>query len=461
MSYYKKQIRIVIGGVVLLLLGTLIFSIYQYRQTDFREYANELRIEVNDVRYEVEQGNYPTCEYPYMVIDLSGTIRYADEEWKYPVGEAVSVEEMLQQDKTFATSYEGYDKKSFVLNDKKNTCIGFIIFLVPKSVIDGRLYTTDLLRCFLPVGIGIAISCVVLILCSSFMGRRVLRPLQRISVSAQAIIGGNYDEEVLRVYDEELKKNEVGELTYSFELMRDELKAKQISEQSLRKSQQELMSCISHDLRTPISTIKAYCEGMRDGVIVDGMSQQDYLAIILEKTNLLEKMIADLLTYSNTQLNKMDIQKKEVYFRDYAVEIAREIHIFVSQYGVKFTCEIMEENMIVQMDVKRITEVLYNLIENSLKYIGEENGEIHLSAQITRGVPSFHVKDNGVGIGAEDIPYVFDKFYRAEKSRSSNIPGSGLGLSICKYIVNQHGGEIFCTSTKSKGSEFWFTLNEY
>lgn len=117
--------------------------------------------------------------------------------------------------------------------------------------------------------------------------------------------------------------------------------------------------------------------------------------------------------------------------------------------------------MIVQMDVKRITEVLYNLIENSLKYIGEENGEIHLSAQITRGVPSFHVKDNGVGIGAEDIPYVFDKFYRAEKSRSSNIPGSGLGLSICKYIVNQHGGEIFCTSTKSKGSEFWFTLNEY
>ncbi|WP_310604267.1 sensor histidine kinase, partial [Anaerosporobacter sp.] len=92
-------------------------------------------------------------------------------------------------------------------------------------------------------------------------------------------------------------------------------------------------------------------------------------------------------------------------------------------------------------------------------YTDTLNGCIKLVAKRENNILSIHVIDNGIGISAEDIPYVFDKFYRAEKSRSSNISGSGLGLSICKYIINQHGGEIYCHSKKSGGSEFWFTLD--
>lgn len=459
-KHFQKMNIVWMSVAITVLVATLICSTRIYLHTDFSFTNNEIREELNAERYEIEHENYSKGKYPYLVIDLTGKVLHADSEWNLKSGDYVNVEEMIQQDKSFLKEYKAQGKSSLVLNDEDGVCKGFVIYLLPKTLMEGQVYTTDLWRCFLPLGIGILISCIILIAQTINTNKKILRPLEQISTSAQAIIAGNYDLEVQRVYEEELRANEVGRLTYSFELMRDELKAKQLSEQSLRKAQQELMSCISHDLRTPISTIQAYSEGLRDGVIMDGMKEKDYFEIILQKTNLLEKMISDLLTYSNTQLNKMEIERKEIYFKEYMLEIARELRIFVTQRGVAFSSEIMQEDMIVKMDERRITEVLYNLIENSLKYMQEEGGEIKLVARIEAGVASIHVIDNGIGIGVADIPYVFDKFYRAEKSRSSNIPGSGLGLSICKYIINQHNGEIYCRSRKSQGSEFWFTLGE-
>ncbi|HAB61555.1 MAG TPA: hypothetical protein DCE48_12845, partial [Lachnospiraceae bacterium] len=363
-----------------------------------------------------------------------------------------------QMDQSFAKQYPGYQKCSLVLNNN-SACVGFVVYLLQRSHVVSDLYARNEVLSFLPIGIGIILSIILLILRSIYCNLRILKPLQRISSSSQAIIAGNYDIEVLRVYDNKLQANEIGDLTYSFELMRDELKAKQISEQAIRKSQQELISCISHDLRTPISTIKAYSEGIRDGIASTDIERQEFLSIIINKTNLLEGMISELLEYSNTQLNQMDIQRKEVYFQSYIKEITRELRIYIEQRNIQFECTYPEEDFIISIDQKRITEVLYNLIENSMKYIDSTHGFIQLIAKREKGILSIHIIDNGIGISAEDIPYVFDKFYRAEKSRSSNVPGSGLGLSICKYIINQHDGEIYCRSRKSNGSEFWFTLS--
>lgn len=114
--------------------------------------------------------------------------------------------------------------------------------------------------------------------------------------------------------------------------------------------------------------------------------------------------------------------------------------------------------LIVTIAPKRITEVIYNLIENSMMYIGNKLGRIEFEAVRKGNFVLLKVKDNGPGISADDIPYVFDKFYRADKSRSSSIPGSGLGLSICKYIVNEHGGDIYCKSFNINGCEIDFTI---
>lgn len=308
-----NQFTALIAVTVLIL--SFVWSVQRYCSLDFSSYNNEIRLELNEQRCEIEQGIYSKSKYEYIVFDLDGRVLYADKSWKYHVGDNVIVEEMLQQDKSFLKEHPGFSKSRFVLSDEGGSCIGFVVYLIPETVLNDNIYSRNLLLCFFPVGIGILICCIYLIAQTIYVNQRILKPLQQISTSAQAIIVGNYDMEVQRVYGENLKENEVGELTYSFELMRDELKAKQMSEQSLRKAQQELMSCISHDLRTPISTIKAYSEGLRDGVIMEDMEQGDYLEIILQKTNLLEKMISDLLAYSNTQLNKMEIIPKEIYQR--------------------------------------------------------------------------------------------------------------------------------------------------
>lgn len=459
---YFRILNIITTSVaIMIIVGTLFWSGIRYKNMDFSYYSNEIRTKLSNHRYELEQGNYIKSEYDYVVIDLDGEVLYKDGIWKCNIGDKLVVEEVIQQDKSFSKDYKGYQKMSLVLKDSNEKLEGFVVYLIPESYMDEVSNYRNLAHVFLPAIIGAIISSIILISKTVYTNKRILKPLSNISTSAEAIISGNYDLEVQRVFGENLKNNEVGELTYSFEMMRDELKAKQISEQSLRKAQQELMSCISHDLRTPISTIKAYSEGMRDGVIMEGMSEEDYLRIILEKTNLLEKMIGDLLEYSNAELNKMYINPKEVYFKEYMLDLVREIKIYVKQQGIDFESEIMDENLLVSMDEKRITEVVYNLIENSLKYSTGVDSVIRLEAKIDKGVASIHVIDNGVGISASDIPYVFDKFYRAEKSRSSNVPGSGLGLSICRHIVNQHGGEIYCRSRKSQGSEFWFTLNAH
>jgi signal transduction histidine kinase len=169
-------------------------------------------------------------------------------------------------------------------------------------------------------------------------------------------------------------------------------------------------------------------------------------------------MINELLEYSNAQLNKLDIIKEEIYFLDFFNPLMIEINVFVKQNGLSFSYEQRLENMLVVIDPKRITEVMYNLVENSIKYIGNKQGKITIEAERQDKFVLIKVKDNGIGISPDDIPYVFDKFYRAEKSRSTSIPGSGLGLSICKYIINEHGGEIYCKSSNHNGCEIGFTL---
>ena len=211
-------------------------------------------------------------------------------------------------------------------------------------------------------------------------------------------------------------------------------------------------------MKTPISTIKAYSEGLRDCIAKNPAQQQEFIQVIINKTDLLIDMINDLLTYSNAQLNQLEIKRQELYFLDFFDPLMREMQIYVEQNGFHFLSRSPLSNPIVTIDPKRITEVIYNLVENSMKYMDDKKGQITIEAEYTDNCVLIKVIDNGPGISVDDIPYVFDMFYRAEKSRSSSIPGSGLGLSICKYIVNQHGGDIYCKSFHKDGCEIGFTI---
>ncbi len=453
--YQLNIITAVIITVVLFL--SLFISFLRYMSCDFVQYDNDIRISVADQRNNIENGIYEPGNYPYIVFDLIGKVIYCEPPFESELGDIINVQEMLQYDKSFATENTDTLKESFVLQ-KNGSITGFVVFSIPRNEVVLNTKKDQVINIFLPIILGISLCVIMIVIRSIYCNHRILSPLREISASAKGIIAGNYDLEVLRTYWKTVNENEVGDLTYAFELMRDELKAKQIKEEALKKSQQELISCISHDLKTPISTIKAYSEGLRDRIAQNPKQQDEFVTIIINKTDLLIGMINELLEYSNAQLMQLEIVREELYFLDYFNPLMTEIEIFVKQNGLDFYYDAKLANMLVFIDPKRITEVMYNLVENSIKYTGNKKGKITIEVEREGRNVLIKVKDNGTGISSDDIPYVFDKFYRAEKSRSTSVPGSGLGLSICKYIIGEHGGEIYCKSGNHSGCEIGFSL---
>lgn len=453
---YKNNI-ITAAVVVVVLFLSIALTIYRFLEMDFNIYDNDMRMLVSEQKNEIEKGTYNKGRYPYIVYGLDGRVLYSDISFQDKQGDIVNVQEMLQYDKSFSIQNKGIIKESFVLQ-KDGQTFGFATFQIPEKDILKESTYNKVWKIFFPTLLGLILSTIIIIVRTKYFSSCILKPMREISSSAKAIISGNYNLEVIRTYENTIGENEIGDLTYSFESMRDELKEKQVKEEALKKSQQELISCISHDLKTPISTIKAYSEGLRDGIARTPKAEQDFVNIIIGKTDLLICMINELLEYSNTQLRQLDINREEVYFLEYFIPVMKELSIYLKQNDMDFSYEIKTSDMLVTIDKKRITEVLYNLVENSIKYIGEKRGHIVIEAERQDNFILIRVKDNGIGISSDDIPYVFDKFYRAEKSRSSSIPGSGLGLSICKYIINEHGGEIYCKSLQNEGCEIGFTL---
>lgn len=452
------KLNIITAAIIAaVLLMSIMISFWIYMALDNNQYDNTIRLLVQTQKNDIEEGVYHKGDYPYIVFDLSGKVLYADVEFDINIGENLNVQEMLQYDKSFASRYKNNAKESFVLQ-KDGITNGFVVFLVPKSVVFSSTKGNNAILIYLPMAAGILLSIIMLSRRAVYLSKRILKPLKEISASAKGIIAGNYDLELLRSYWNNVNENEVGDLSYAFELMRDELKSKQIKEEALKKSQKELISCISHDLKTPISTIKAYSEGLRDHIAKNPEQQAEFIGIVINKTDLLIKMINELLEFSTTQLNQLDIIKEEVYFLDYFNPLMSELEIYLKQNGFEFSYLYDLPNLLVSIDSRRITEVIYNLIDNSMKYFSKDKGKISIETSREDKFVLIKVKDNGPGISADDIPYIFDTFYRAEKSRSSSIPGSGLGLSICKYIINEHGGDIYCNSRMQRGCEMDFTL---
>lgn len=433
---------------VVILVVSLLASFSLWKRQDIHNYDNNVRIQLREME---------DTEFPRLEVDLEGKVTYAEEPWKEKQGDHVVVQELLQRGEGFAKEYPGKSKIVYT-KESDGRVEGFIAYLLPEELAQARDAKQVLWWCLTPFLIGVLLIVLILLGFIYVTNRHMIKPMEEISKSASYIIKGDYSYEVLRVHDTKVADNEIGKLIYYFELMRDELRVRREREEELKHSQQELISCISHDLKTPLSTIKAYAEGMRDGIATTEDDRRKYTEIIISKTDLIIGMIEDLLEYSNSQLNKLEVVRKELYFRPYFDALMQELEIYVNNAGIAFDSQCMFEDCVVEMDERRIEEVFYNLVENSMKYCCENNPKIWITAEHQKNEIVFHVKDNGVGIHSADIPYVFDKFYRAEKSRSSQIPGSGLGLSICKYIIEQHGGEIRCMSKKNEGCDMIFSI---
>ena len=272
-------------------------------------------------------------------------------------------------------------------------------------------------------------------------------PMRKLRKAMKTITEGNLACEVKEDYEEEL-----GGLCRDFENMRIHLKEAIDDKMRYDKDTKELISNISHDLKTPLTTIKGYVEGILDGVADSPDKMDRYLKTVYNKANDMERLIGELTLYSKIDTNEIPYNfikiNVKAYFDDCAEEIRTELE---SRNFVLTYLNYVPDDVCLIADPEQLYRVINNIISNSIKYNNKARGVINIRVREEKEYIHLEIEDNGQGVSPEEAGRIFERFYRTDASRNSRTGGSGIGLSIVKKIVEAHGGTIWAVSNKNVG----------
>ena len=287
--------------------------------------------------------------------------------------------------------------------------------------------------------------------------RSIAVPLVKLKKATQNIQEGNLD----FVLDVE-GKDEFSELCQDFEEMRRRLKESTEEKSLIEKENRELISNISHDLKTPITAVKGYVEGIMDGVADTPEKMDRYVRTIYNKTNEMDHLINELTFYSKIDTNRIPYTFSKLNVEDYFEDCSEEVGLELETRGIELVyANYVEKDVMVIADGEQIRRVIHNIISNAIKYMDKPKGIIQIRIKDVGDFIQIEIEDNGKGIGPKDLPYIFDRFYRTDVSRNSSKGGSGIGLSIVKKILEDHGGKVWATSRLGIGTIMYFVLRKY
>lgn len=302
---------------------------------------------------------------------------------------------------------------------------------------------------------------VILILTSMFLtnwiSKGVFAPINRLNIAMQNIAEGNLE---YRLPDKD--NGEIGELYRNYEDMRLRLKESADEKILAEKQNKELVSNISHDLKTPITAVKGYVEGIMDGVADTPEKMDKYIRTIYNKANDMDRLINELTVYSGIDTNRIPYHFHRIDVAEYFGDCIEEVGLDLESKNIELNySNLVTPGTLIIADPEQIKRVINNIIGNSVKYSDKEKGEIDI--RILDEIDSIRVEieDNGKGIAAKDLPQIFERFYRTDASRNSLKGGSGIGLSIVKKIIEDHGGYIWATSKEGEGTCMHFVIRKY
>jgi signal transduction histidine kinase len=275
-----------------------------------------------------------------------------------------------------------------------------------------------------------------------FLARTLTRPLRELTAATRAVAEGD-----LGLTVPVRSKDELGELTASFNRMSEELNRST----SIRR---QMTADIAHELRTPISIILGHADAVHDRVLPP---TQETFDVIRDEACRLERLVEDLRTLSMADAGELALTRRPISPNSLLDDAAAAYHPLALEKEIKVHREIAPDLPDVYVDPDRMAQVLGNLLSNALGYT-HKGGSVTLAASLLEHEVEIRVQDTGPGIGAEDIQHVFDRFYRADKSRQRDSGGLGLGLAIAKSIVENHGGRIWAESSEDSGTTFIITL---
>jgi len=309
------------------------------------------------------------------------------------------------------------------------------------------------------VALGLAIVLILIVtngVLTFLVSRSIIKPIESLKRAAGQIKEGNLDCSV-NCYS----NDEIGQLCLAFEEMRLKLKEsveRQLQDEDNRK---ELISSISHDLKTPITSIKGYTEGILDGVADSPEKIRKYIQTIHVKAIDIDKLIDELFLYSKLDLQKEPFNFERIDINEYLEHSTEDLQFDLDKEGLKLDLKMAtKQPVLVIADREKLKRVVTNIVANSVNFMDKEPGKIGVTMQEGKEFVTIKIEDNGPGIPKEALPLIFSRFYRVESSRSISAGGNGLGLAIARRIIEEHGGSIWAESQEGMGTRIFFTLKK-
>ena len=303
----------------------------------------------------------------------------------------------------------------------------------------------------------VVILILIAILMKQFIQTGLVKPMREMNAAMQHIAAGDMDYKITNCYS-----GEVGEVFHNYEDMRRKLKESMEKTIDNEKKNRELVSNISHDLKTPITSIKGYVEGIMDGVADTPEKMDRYIKTIYNKANDMDRLINELTVYSHIDANRIPYNFHQINVAEYFNDCVEEVGLDLESKNIKldFTNLVPSQTEVIA-DPEQMRRVINNIIGNSVKYLDKEEGIIEIRILDEIDSIRIEIEDNGKGINQKDLPNIFERFYRTDASRNSKQGGSGIGLSIVKKIIEDHGGYIWATSKEGEGTCIHFVLRKY
>lgn len=280
------------------------------------------------------------------------------------------------------------------------------------------------------------------VLLTLVLSRRILKPVEALTAAARRMEKGDLSQRV-----EVQSADEIGELAQAFNSMADGLTR-------LEQLRRNMVTDVAHELRTPLSNIRGYLEALRDGVIEPNA---EVIESLYEEAMLLSRLVDDLRELALAEAGQLRLERHPVAPADVVDRAVEAARAQASARGIALRADLPADLPLISVDPQRIGQVLGNLLSNALTHT-PSGGEITVAARARASEVEISVRDTGEGIPPEHLPYIFERFYRADRSRSRATGGTGLGLSIAKQLVEAHGGRISVASQLGKGTTFTFTL---
>ncbi len=287
---------------------------------------------------------------------------------------------------------------------------------------------------------------------SILFASQITRPVMKVRNVTKELQDGNYTAKTGLI-----RNDEIGEMAKSIDLLADRLCKNQQEANNLEQMRQDFFANVSHELRTPIAVVRAYTESMVDGVVTDPDKIKQYNNRILAECKSMERLVGDLLTLSKMQNPDFKIDAEPVNVVHIFDEIVRSALAITTEKGIQFEMHRESSVYMIMGDYDRLRQMFIVILDNAIKF-SDPGKTIHLNLTSVKRKVICSIRDEGVGISEEELPYIFEKFYKSKLKQ--NEKGTGLGLPIAKQIALKHGGTIDVKSKVGEGTEFIFTFDE-